>query len=311
MQKIFNFIFERSWILEVSLRRFFEVIKPIKNIALKIFDNNKHKNQSKPVVQGQWENFKKCINNLDIQSGEIVLVHSSIKGLATLGVSANQIIDYLLERVGNEGTLVFPAYPDYELMKNGRINPYYDYRVSKPWTGKLPRTFLEYPEVERSLFPHNTLAAKGPLAKEMMKGNLQSVYSQGKNSAWDFCVQNNMKILYLGVQACTSCTIVHYPEDILAEDWPVNNWFEEENYDIWVDGKIIQKKIMTRRKFWFKFYKMFNTGYWMRKKGFLEEYDIDGVYIGFMSNSKGLCDELIKRAKDGKLLFAIPKKYRK
>lgn len=310
MRNIYS-ILEHSGRVEIILRCIFEKIEPVKKYALNLFNKQKNKNYKLEIKEGQWEKYKTQIKELNINEGDILLVHSSIKGLGTLGATANEIIDFLFDVVGEEGTLVFPTYPEEENMKRDDGTYFYDPAKEVPWTGKLPRTFLLYSGVERSLFPHNTLAAKGKYAKKMMENNIQANYSQGKNTAWDFCIQNNMKILYLGVKACTSCTIVHYPEDIMEEDYPVQNWFKCDKYLIKDDESIVEKDVYIRKRSWFKYYKMFNTGYWLSQNGYLEEYDVDGAYIGFMGNVKTMCDVLCKRAQEKDLLFGVPKKMMK
>lgn len=302
-------ILEKHGKLEVLMRCCFEKLDFIKKIALKTFNNDKNKNYQQEIKPGQWENYKKKLRELSIENGDIVLVHSSIKGLSTLGVSANEIIDFLLELVGEEGTLVFPTYPDENNMRQSDGTYFYNAKEEVPWTGKLTRTFLTYPGVIRSLFPHNTLAAKGKYANEMMKNDLEARFSQGKYSAWEFCINHDMKILYLGVKACTSCTIVHYPEDIMEEKYPVEGWFKKDLYRIKTEKGIVEKDIYIRRKEWFKYYKMFNTGYWLKKNDYLKEYDVDGAYIGIMDDVKNMCAELCTNAEMNELLFDVPKKF--
>ena len=304
-------ILEKHASLEIFMRCGFERLSFVKRVALKTFNNDKNRNYHYEIKEGQWDNYKSKLKELNIQKGDILLVHSSIKGLSTLGASANEIIDFLLELVGKGGTLVFPTYPDEDNMRREDGTYYYDSAQEVPWTGKLPRTFLEYPDVKRSLFPHNTLAAKGMYAEDMMQDNLKAEYSQGKYTAWDFCIRHDMKILYLGVKACTSCTIVHYPEDIMEDKYPVNGWFKKDRYCIKTQSGDVWKNVYIRNKNWFKYYKMFNTGYWLINKGYLEEYDIDGAYIGFMGNVKKMCDELCERAGERDLLFGVPKKFLK
>ena len=301
-------ILEKNGKLEVFLRCIFEKLKPIKLFALGIFNKQKNRNYKQEVKAGQWEKYKEKLLHLNIKKGDILLVHSSIKGLSTLGVSSNEIIDFLLELIGEEGTLVFPVYPEEKNMLREDGKYYYDPTTEVPWTGKLPRTFLTYPNVERSLFPHNTLAAKGRYAKEMMENDIKAVYSQGEYSPWDFCIQKDMKILYLGVKACTSCTIVHYPEDIMGDAFPVDGWFKCDRYIIKKGNDLVEKDVYIRKKQWFKYYMMFNTGYWLVKRKYLEEFDIDGAYIGFMGNVKEMCNVLCDRAIKKDLLFDVPKK---
>ncbi len=237
--------------------------------------------------------------------------------LATMGVSEKTIIDFFIDLVGSTGTIVFPTFPFYSIMKkNGKQYDgisyyYYDPKKTKPWTGLLPAIFLTYPNVKRSLFPHNTLAALGADADEMMKDTLKSVYSQDQYSPWQYLIDHNAKILYLGLKKHEGCTIVHYPEDFLGEQYPVKDFFVKEDYVIKTpDGEIV-KEIRTRDEKWYKYYKMFYIGYWMKKNGYLKEMDFDGIHVGYSDNIKEMTDDLVLLAKKGKLLFNIPFKYRK
>lgn len=315
MSRIVFFLFSRFPILETIFRCAIEKNIHVKKIFKKIYETS-GKNHNTPVGSGDnWEEFKIGIKNIGIKSGDIVLVHSSMDGLGVLGVEPRTIIDYLLSLVGEEGTIVFPTYPLYSAMvragkRHGNI-PLYDPKKTLPWTGVLPLNFLSYDEVERSLFPHNSLAAKGKAAKEMMKSAFEGTYSQDKYSPWNYLVENNAKILYLGVEASTSCTIVHYAEDIMGEQYPVRDWYIKETYAVRTSSGIEEKEIFTRNEEWYKYYKMFNTGYWMKKKGFLKEYKFGKAYVGYTDNIKGLTDELVQNARRGKLTFNIPKRYRK
>lgn len=49
--------------------------------------------------------------SLNIKKGDILLVHSGMDGLESLGVDSTDIITFLKEIVGDSGTLVFPVYP--------------------------------------------------------------------------------------------------------------------------------------------------------------------------------------------------------
>lgn len=304
-------LFEIFPFTEIMFRCTLEKLPCIKKIAQKMY----RKKTNIVVKKGQWDSFKNGLKSIGIKKGDIILVHSSMDGLASMGVNEEKIIDFLIALVGTEGTVVFPTYPIYSLMKKKGNKyggkPFYDPQKTLPWTGLLPISFLTYPNVRRSLFPHNTLAALGVNADEMMNDNLRSIYSQDQYSPWQYLIDHNAKILYLGIKAHTCCTIVHYAEDVLGNQYPVENFFIKETYVIKTpDGEII-KEVSTRDEKWYRYYKMFNTGYWMKKKGYLKEFCFDGVYVGYTDNVKELADELVMSARNGKLLFNIPKKYRK
>ena len=51
------------------------------------------------------------------------------------------------------------------------------------------------------------------------------------------------------------------------------------------------------------------NGFWLKKNNYLEEYNIENVYAGFMPNVKDMTDEMIQLAQKGKLAYLIPKRY--
>ena len=304
-------IFEHSRFLEVSYRCFINTFPKIKQLSEKMYTKDQHSNAELSVIDGQWEKYKKAlVEDCGIKKGDMVLVHSSFLGLMTLGVSAKDIIDYLRELVGEEGTLILPCYPN--LKKMEKVDDAYVYVPGEtlPWTGKLPREFLSVPGVKVSHFPHNSLAAVGAKADELFHEDIATqYYSQGKGSSWEYAIHNGMKILYLGVRACTACTIVHYAEDIMGEDFPVKNWHKEHKYIVKVDG--VDTPVTTRERddFYFRYYCMFNTGKVFVDKGYLREYDIDGCYLGIMDKVPEMSEYILENAKKKKFLFRIPRRF--
>lgn len=304
-------LFEYSRLSEVLFRKFISKHRRVKKFANDIFNRDKVVDKGLTLKKGQWEIFKKSIVRYGIKNGDVVLIHSSMFGLYSLGVSVDEILDFFEELIGREGTLIFPTYPDLERMKCENGVYLYDPKKTVPWTGALPKRFLRREGVIRSKFPHNTLAAKGKYAEEMMKKNLDGkVYSQGTDSSWEFAINHNVKILYLGVEAATSCTIVHYTEDQLADEWPIDKWYQEHKYRIVLDdGSSCLYTTKERDNNWFNYYCMYNTAYQLKKKGYLKEYDADGIYIGIMDNVKEMTDYLLNNARNNELLYRIPKKY--
>lgn len=308
LKKIMFALLGHSQTFEVMLRCFFESNSLIKNYAQKIY-KKKNKNKKNNTAPGAWNAYKETIINNGIQKGDIILVHSAMGSLSKLGISPKQMIDFLLELIGLEGTLVFPTYPVRKLIEE---NVYlYDVKKTDSWTGLLTSVFLnEYSDVKRSAFPLNTLAAKGKEADTIVKDNLKGEYSQGKYSSWQYCINRNMKILFLGVKACTCNTFIHYPEDILEKNWPIKDFFVQEKFKIIeADGQVTYKTIQERDLYWFRYFTMFYTGTWLKKNKYLEEYDVNGVYFGIIKETKKLAERIIDMAKNNEIFFKIPKKY--
>lgn len=304
--KIIIFILERMPNLEIAIRRFLWHFPQIKEL---IKEKDKKQSKSVEVDPVLWNKVQKQLREYDIQKGDILLVHSSMDGLYTLGVTPKDIIDFLLELVGEDGTLVFAAYPKCRKYQGMQDVLYYDPKKTISWTGLLPNVFCKYKGVVRSSFPYNSLAAKGRHAEKMMEHNLEGDTSQGKGSAWEYCVNHHAKILYLGVSAALSCTMMNYPEDALGEEWPIKNWYYTQKYAIKVDDEIQIKTIYERYPEWYRFYAMFHSEYWMLKNQFLVRNYVGDVYTGFTPDMYTLAEELLRLGRLGYSVYRIPKKY--
>ena len=63
------------------------------------------------VDENLMERIFEWIDSLGIKKGDILIVHSSMEGLRKAAPDPKRIIDYLLQLVGEEGTLVIPTFP--------------------------------------------------------------------------------------------------------------------------------------------------------------------------------------------------------
>lgn len=308
MGKLLVFILERCPWLEVIVRRFLWKFPMVKR-----WIQDRHANRSRGSREKTnpdlWKKVRKQILDYPIHKGDILLVHSSMDGLAQSGVSPKEVLDFLLELVGQEGTLVFAAYPKCGAYQGKDEILYYHPKKTLAWTGMLPNVFCRYPDVIRSEFPYNSLAAKGRYAKEMMKDNLLDDTSQAGHSAWQFCIDHHAKILYLGVSAALSCTMMNYPEDALGSEWYVKDWYHTQKYAIQHADQVIFKETRERDPDWYRFYTMFYSEYWMVKHGFLVKNEPDGIYVGFTPDMHDLAKELLHQARQGRSVYRIPRKY--
>lgn len=56
--------------------------------------------------------IKKCLNELGLKTGDVVIVHSSLSSIGHIEGGVNALIDAFLETVGREGTLAAPVFGD-------------------------------------------------------------------------------------------------------------------------------------------------------------------------------------------------------
>lgn len=281
----------------------------------KLFQKFGHRSTKKSAhiekIPGQYEKLVEYINSLGINKGDILIVHSSLDALASAETDPRRYISMLLELVGEEGTLVLPAFPIYKSGEAGNGLLIYDPKKSPCWTGMLPNIFLRYPGVIRSDFPENPLAAKGYYAEEMMRRNLEGDLPHGKNSAWEFCIEHHAKVLFLGVESQQSATIVHAVEDIMDEAWPVKDWYEEKQYLIRKGSEVKPITFRRRKPYWSRFITAYYRTKVTEKKGFLYRTSLNGIHVEYIPDSKRLIDFLIDQAKKGETYYKIPNRLKK
>lgn len=254
------------------------------------------------------------VDSLGIKSGDILIVHSSMDALSQFEVTPKEIIDWLLNIVGPEGTLCMPAFPmyrakDYSIDEvTGEQVIAYDVKKSPCWTGMLPNLFLRYPGVIRSEFPYNPLAAKGKHAIEMMKDNLLGDKPHGIHSSWDYCVNHDAKILYLGCPMYHSLTVSHISEDI-DEDWPIDDWYISQIYEIiCVDGQRKNVTVNIPNEYYARYYSEYYHEKELLRNGLATIKTIGICPIGYISNTTKLIRYYRSYSYSKRIAYKLPRR---
>lgn len=309
--KLLDFLLSHFWYTEVIGRRLAYINPAVNKWLNKQLSLGRYKPKKHDIIPGLGDNIHKYIKSLGINRGDILIVHSSMDGLRPTGFPPKMIINMLLELVGEEGTLVFPAFPILDLVDKNNI-PIYDPTKTLCWTGLLPNIYCRNFKPLRSSFPNNSLAAKGPHAYEMMKDNLIGTHPHGKDSAWAYCASHHAKILYLGVKANHCLTIMHVAEELMEDNWPIKDWYENKRYNVKIQEQITEITTSERRLFWARFLRENYASLNLKKKGLLIQTQIQGVPIDYIPDSGNVVDYVIRNAQNGNLIFwLIPKKYLK
>lgn len=276
------------------------------------------RSQNVSLINKSWENYKKYIDSLGINKGDILIVHSSMDGLKGMNVQCKEILDYLLDLVGMNGTLAMPAFPYYkekeiptkfeeEELSLKKYNP----QKTPSWTGLLPNYMCSRKEAIRSPFPYNSLVAIGREAKNMMKMNLDTDLPHGKNSAWAYCSEHHAKVLFLGVEPFHSTTAIHVCEDSMDTEWPINGWYKNQEYEIQVNGRTIRKLCRERKQFWNQYLTEQYCSRMLIKSGNLQSDIIEHTYIGYIKDMGKMTEYVTRMVTENSnlLFYKIPRKY--
>ncbi|HAS6190388.1 AAC(3) family N-acetyltransferase [Vibrio vulnificus] len=238
--------------------------------------------------------FLDYLDSLDINDGDILIVHSAYEPLQPFNLSASDIVDILTERVGPNGTLVMPAFRRLTETPQGKTVCNLDSRAVT--TGLIPSIFVRKPGVIRSQYPLNSLAAYGKHAKDMFNDELSSDLIHGDKSAWSYCIRENAKILLLGVDPSKTITAVHVAEDVLLDNWPIKNWYEHKSIILKTGTFESNIDVRVRRQFWSRYMVSEFRTRWLINGGFLKFKLINNIPFGFIGDSKGMLNLIMKNA---------------
>ena len=155
------------------------------------------------------EDFKKQLRSLGLESGDVVLMHSSMKALKTQKTPA-EFIDDVISALGPEGTLLIPAL-SYEYVNSEQ--PYFIANETEPCIGLIPRTFFRMPGVVRSLHPTHSVCGYGKKAVELTSLHHLDETPVGPHSPFRTILDHKGKLLFIG-DTLKSCTFMHGVEEI-------------------------------------------------------------------------------------------------
>jgi aminoglycoside 3-N-acetyltransferase len=157
-----------------------------------------------------------------IKKGDSVIVHSSLRRIGFVQNGSQTVIDALLETIGSEGTLLFPASP---VEAHGKAylesNPLFDARNTPSKMGSISEHFRKLKGIQRSLHPLESVCAMGPLAEYYTKGHFGQLTPYNINSPFARLAEKHGKILSIGVINLEhTCISMHASEDAVPDFKP-------------------------------------------------------------------------------------------
>lgn len=254
----------------------------------------------------------KRLKEWGVCEGSLLIVHSSFDSLQSTGLSPKEIIDALLNLVGETGTLAMPVIRTFkesptpeERLKMGVIPTLCKYHVKRTpvLSGILPAMMLRYPNAEVSKFPLNPLCAIGPLAMPMMKHNLEGdcPSPHGEHSCWKFCLDHGAVICGLGTDLRHHNTMGHVAEEAFGNwRWSDEDWFEKRKFIIEAPNeKPIELEVKERKPKWGMLHQAeLNRYHDLLRNGVLKSKRIGNILVEF-ERSEDLINYLRSKNKNG------------
>ncbi len=248
-----------------------------------------------PVTEEHNEvEFTQVVDGLranGLKSGDILIVHSSGRSLKAFGLTADEVIDELIDACGPDGTVAMPAIrvfnsngDSWRQMHVEEQLPIleYDVRNTPIWTGVLAKTLLGRDDAVISRHPVNSMVAVGNHARRMMAGNLEGAAPTGcgPRSSWKYCVDHNALIAFIGVDAAHNMTAIHVAEDSWESDWPrAADWYRIRRCRIIDDDGESVVSVRERRPMWAMYYAERTLQRDLLKLGLLRRFSVGPVEV--------------------------------
>jgi aminoglycoside 3-N-acetyltransferase len=163
---------------------------------------------------------------LGLRSGQFVMLHVSMRSLGFVVGGAMSLLDAVLDVLGPTGTLMLPAHsgdlsdpatwqappvPAAWIDEVRAAMPAFDPARTPTWgLGVVPELFRTWPGVVRSTHPAVSLAARGPLAAEILKDHSLDD-PHGERSPLARACEHGVRLLLLGV-GWNRATLLHLAE---------------------------------------------------------------------------------------------------
>ena len=170
------------------------------------------------------------IKSLKIKKGDIVFFTSNITSIAfdaamnKKAFDINLIINLLIEKIGENGTLLFPVYNwDFCAGKP------FDYKNTISKTGLIGNEALKRKDFKRTKNALYSFAVWGK-DKDFLC-SLDPVISLGKNTVFEYMHLNNAINVVLDVAFSDHYTICHYVEQLLGVPYRYNKYFKSDYID--------------------------------------------------------------------------------
>ena len=190
------------------------------------------------------ERFFTDLAALGIRKDDTVMIHTSLRSLGKIEGGARTLASWLLEYIGDEGTLIFPAF-SYNYVT--RENPVFEQKSTPSNIGYFPEFVrTEVAEAKRSLHPTHSCSVIGKRRDELIKNHELDLTPVGKNSPIMKLADIGGKVLFIGCPV-SHATIMHGVEELAEPPY----LYEKEpiEYTMIDESGNIHKQIAKRHNF--------------------------------------------------------------
>jgi aminoglycoside 3-N-acetyltransferase len=155
---------------------------------------------------------------IGIKEGDDLLVHSSLSNIGFVENGPKDVVEALLEVVGNKGNVLMPNSPNAQYQLDYIRNlECFDVATAKSKLGAISEYFRSLPNAIRSVHPTEPVSCIGPDAEYFTQDHFGELTPYTSKSPFYRISERGGKILYLGVTFDNAGTNLHTLEDAFAD----------------------------------------------------------------------------------------------
>ncbi len=271
------------------------------------------KRRSAPAPQhAQVSQLHAALAAAGVANGSLVMAHTSVTGVTLTDADGNAtpnstaaailVLDALTTMVGASGTLALPTHPFY------RNDPGYHFHDDKrdlvlrydpartlTRIGLVNELFRQANGTRRSRHPLQSVSVAGPLADELLDGNLyDGALPHGANSSYERIAQRDGLVVSVGTPLVQSLTIVHIGEDLRDAAWPVAAFFRLRRFVVADGSHEHEWTVRERRPLFARAYAEGQLHRDLLAEGILHEGHADSLRVDWLRSGE-LLDYLMFR----------------
>lgn len=242
---------------------------------------------------------------LGIQPGDDVLVHSDTQAVESMGWSPSGMIDFLLDYVGTDGTVLMPSHPKLKI-QDGQLT--FNVRRSPSTVGLMTELFRRRPGVVRSSFPFSAAAAYGARAHELLDGHGKSFAPHDQHSPYAKLAMTGGKSLCIGCDL-DRMTVLHVAEDTLRDELDIAGFHQPQSIRV-INGDEKRIVVAHTRAPWLWWY--LNLSRWtsdMYRHGIAKDVEVNGIPFRAAS-ARRMLNFMDYEIKVGRSLYPLAKMNR-
>ena len=160
-----------------------------------------------------YEQLRADLEKIGVRSGDVLAVHSSLKSMGKVEGGAECVIAALMDAVGPEGTLIFPAFT----FASSYATSFFSNKETPSCVGLISETFRKMEGVVRTNHPTHSAALWGKRMDELTQGELEDDTPMGPHSPYRRLASVGAKILMLGCPFATNSYMHALEEDAGVE----------------------------------------------------------------------------------------------